>query len=175
MESCKQPEDEVLLRQNENNINNNKSGPNKNESYRHLFPLTAAKVPNNDGEMQKQHHLKLKQVTVHQNDKDDNFEEIPGKTRSCGTVITRFKGLGFAVLSCMAFPMGGLIAKYFKEYHAFSKCLWRFQGLLLPAIPIMLYLRCCQDKPIFDKISPVRQNDNLKNVGFLLVRKIRRY
>ncbi|CAG7720923.1 unnamed protein product [Allacma fusca] len=82
----------------------------------------------------------------------------------------KFTGIGLAILSCCAFSLASLIIKYLKDYHPFSKCAWRFQGLILPVLPIMLYKGCYKKDPIFEPVWPLSEQEKRKNVLWLIVR-----
>ena len=94
-----------------------------------------------------------------------NNENI-GERKGC----RRYLGLFLAILACVAFSLSSLIVKYFHEYHPFSKCVWRFNGLALPAIPMMIYTRCYKKNMIFDTVFPPCEDSRWKNIMFLLVK-----
>ena len=81
----------------------------------------------------------------------------------------KYLGLALALLACVAFSLSSLIVKYFNEYHPFSKCVWRFHGLAIPAIPMMIYSRCYKKELIFDTIFPPCEDQRWKNIMFLVV------
>jgi len=66
-------------------------------------------------------------------------------------------------------PLGALAVKALKDYHTFSICVWRFQGILLPGIPLSLYLRYVQKEMVFDTFLPLKEPSKLKTLFFLLV------
>jgi len=82
----------------------------------------------------------------------------------------RYLGIILALGSSVIFPLGGLAVKALGEnYHTYSISVWRFQGVLLPAIPIALYHRCIKGDMIFDTVLPLGEPGKIKMLCFLVV------
>jgi hypothetical protein len=48
----------------------------------------------------------------------------------------RYLGVLLALLASILFPLAGMVVKALKDYHPFNVAFWRFQGILIPAIPM---------------------------------------
>jgi uncharacterized membrane protein len=81
-----------------------------------------------------------------------------------GLVLTLISGLMFAIM--------GLIVKYLKEYHAMNLGFFRFTGMLLPAIPFLLYVTLVQKKSVLEPIWPLTQKKQLKTMSVLFVSEL---
>jgi len=82
------------------------------------------------------------------------------------SVLRRYKGMLFALLSSFIFSVGALVVKKLPGYHPFSIALWRFQGAFLPMIPIIahkIFIAGQEDK-VSAGIWPLNK---LKNAGML--------
>lgn len=47
-----------------------------------------------------------------------------------------YLGILLALFASLLFPLAGLVVKALLDYHPFNVAFWRFQGILLPAIPM---------------------------------------
>ncbi|CAG7698834.1 unnamed protein product [Allacma fusca] len=82
----------------------------------------------------------------------------------------RFWGIILAVLASTFLSLTTLIAKLLIGYHPFNVAIWRFQGILLPSLPVLVFSTCVRNEPVFDTIRPLTQPDKLKTSLFLFLR-----
>lgn len=82
---------------------------------------------------------------------------------------SRYAGIILAVLSGLLFTSTGIIVKYLKGYHVLNVGLFRFVGMFVPAIPLVL--RACLDKRnnIFEPIWPPTDRKRLGMMMLLFV------
>lgn len=81
----------------------------------------------------------------------------------------RYLGILMAISSSMVFALCILIVKSLPQYHPFSVSFWRFQGVLIPSIPMAIYFRCVKKQKIFDLICPLNAPGHPKTVFLILV------
>ncbi|XP_021958875.2 solute carrier family 35 member G1 isoform X2 [Folsomia candida] len=78
----------------------------------------------------------------------------------------KFGGIIFGVLSSLCFSLTLLLAKVLREqydYHPICVTIWRYVGILAPAIPISIYYHFCTSEPVFDSVWPMSNVKNLKH------------
>jgi hypothetical protein len=79
----------------------------------------------------------------------------------------RYLGILLALCASFLLSLTTLIAKVLIEYHPFNEAMWRFQGILLPSIPVMLWAKVVRKEDVFHTINPIYQKDKL--VTFLVL------
>lgn len=107
-------------------------------------------------------------------DNDDNVATVELLKRSGklgpGTKAggwKRYFGIILALLASFLLSLTTLIAKVLIEYHPFNEAMWRFQGILLPSIPIIMWSKLVKKEDIFETITPLYKSDKL--VTFLVL------
>ena len=80
----------------------------------------------------------------------------------------RYGGLIFGALASLFFSLTILSVKLLGHYHPFTISVWRFLGILIPSIPMVIYYEWRQDSgSIFRRIWPlVGKNRRENNVHF---------
>ena len=82
----------------------------------------------------------------------------------------RYLGMGLAIFSSAVFSLTVIIIKTLDEYEVSSRAFWRFQGILIPSVPLLLLGLCGKNKRnIFEPIHPICQRDKLKTFVYLFV------
>ncbi|ODN00876.1 Solute carrier family 35 member G1 [Orchesella cincta] len=95
-----------------------------------------------------------------------------GKEKTIRTGWKRYIGIILAIMSSMVFALGVLIVKSLPQYHPYSVSFWRFQGVLLPTLPMVFYYRFVKKEPIFDSICPATAPGHLKTIILLFFRGV---
>ena len=116
-----------------------------------------------------------KSESADENGNEKVSEEKDEKKKKPRTGWRRYLGIILAVSSSALFALCILIVKSLPEYHPYSVSLWRFQGILLPAIPVAFYCRVIKKEKIFDRILPITAPDHLKTLFFLFVSSLHTY
>lgn len=94
-----------------------------------------------------------------------------GKEKTVRTGWRRYIGIILGITSSMLFALTILIVKLLaKDYHPYSVSFWRFQGVLLPTFPIVIYYRLVKKQKIFDMVCPPNAPGHAKTLLFVLVR-----
>lgn len=88
--------------------------------------------------------------------------------------LRRYKGMLLALLSSLIFSLTALLVKKLDGYHPISIALWRFQGALLPAIPILFQARYFSKigEKVFDRVWPLSKLKNAGMLGLVLLRSM---
>lgn len=93
------------------------------------------------------------------------------KEKTVRTGWRRYIGIILGITSSMLFALTILIVKLLaKDYHPYSVSFWRFQGVLLPTFPIVIYYRLVKKQKIFDMVCPPNAPGHPKTLLFVLVR-----
>lgn len=58
------------------------------------------------------------------------------------SVGKHFGGILLALVATLIYSFATLILKTFQTYHPFTVSIWRFQGMILPSIPVILVHTC---------------------------------
>jgi len=116
-------------------------------------------------------HIQL-QILV--TDAKEEFKELAqinktGKQKTIRTGWKRYIGIILAIMSSVVFALGVLIVKSLPQYHPYSVSFWRFQGVLLPTLPILFYYRFVKKEPIFDSVCPATAPGHGKTIILLFV------
>lgn len=101
--------------------------------------------------------------------KSDDGEGSEGKRGFC----KNYGGILLTLMSGLMFTIGGVIVKYLKEYHPFTLGIFRFQGILLPSLGMVLYAYYVQKVPVFEPVWPPTHKQKRKRVLGLIVRQIK--
>lgn len=81
----------------------------------------------------------------------------------------KYLGLGLTLVSGTLYSLAALIVKLLGHYHPFVITVWRFQGILWPAIVIVLYEIFYQKKYVFDSVWPLKDKNKRKAFNVLMV------
>ncbi|CAL8107669.1 unnamed protein product [Orchesella dallaii] len=110
---------------------------------------------------------------------DEEIKEIPVTAAEAAikkekkSKLRRYRGMLLALLSSLIFSLTALLVKKLEGYHPISIALWRFQGALLPAVPLIihkLYFSKLGNK-VFDRVWPWSNLKNLGMFGLVLVKE----
>lgn len=85
----------------------------------------------------------------------------------CG--CREYWGILLSLCNGLASTFGGLIVRYKDDFHPFSLAAYKFQGILLPALLIILYYYFVNKRNVFDTIWPLKDKDTLMKFGFTIV------
>lgn len=85
----------------------------------------------------------------------------------CG--CREYWGILLSLCNGLASTFGGLIVRYKDDFHPFSLAAYKFQGILLPALLIILYYYFVNNRNVFDAIWPLKDKDTLMKFGFTIV------
>ncbi|CAL8110064.1 unnamed protein product [Orchesella dallaii] len=111
---------------------------------------------------------------------DEEIKEIPVTAAEAAikkekkSKLRRYRGMLLALLSSLIFSLTALLVKKLEGYHPISIALWRFQGALLPAVPLIihkLYFSKLGNK-VFDRVWPWSNLKNLGMFGLVLLRSV---
>jgi hypothetical protein len=98
------------------------------------------------------------------------------KKKNIGASVTadkkghnRYIGIILAVFASFLLSLTTLIAKLLIQYHPFNEAMWRFQGILIPSIPILLWVRCGKDRDVFEPLHPIWKPEKLRTFLVLFV------
>lgn len=88
--------------------------------------------------------------------------------------LRRYRGMLLALLSSLIFSLTALLVKKLDGYHPFSIALWRFQGALIPALPLIIHTRYFTKvgEKVFDRIWPWTIGKNLGMFGLVFLRSV---
>jgi len=64
------------------------------------------------------------------------------RTTPAASKTKRFGGILLALLATFIYSLATLILKSFHTYHPFTVSIWRFQGMIIPSIPVILLYSC---------------------------------
>lgn len=84
----------------------------------------------------------------------------------------RFAGLIFALLSSLFFSLTALLGKVLQKnhnQHPFVVVMWRYGGILVPAIVLVLYFQIKKKEPVFETLCPMSKDGNKLNLLTYLV------
>ncbi|CAL8125727.1 unnamed protein product [Orchesella dallaii] len=117
-------------------------------------------------------HVKLQILVAGAKEELKELKEISktGKQKTIRTGWKRYIGIILAIMSSMVFALGILIVKLLPQYHPYSVSFWRFQGVLLPTIPLVFYFRLVKKEPIFSSICPATAPGHGKTIILLFLR-----
>lgn len=103
-------------------------------------------------------------------------EELPTtlKEKKTGFLCAcqNYLGIFFTLGSGFIFTCAGIIVKYMKDYHPISLAVFRFQGVLLPALALALYSHYVKRDQVFSTIWPLTDKEKLKRFIFTGVRGV---
>lgn len=117
----------------------------------------------------------IKEIQVKPEGSADSVTTIvdkePVKKRS---KLRRYRGMLLALLSSLIFSLTALLVKKLEGYHPFSIALWRFQGALVPAIPIIIHARYFSKigEKVLERIWPLTETKNMSMFSLVLLRSI---
>lgn len=142
-------------------------------------PLQLEKVLEDSEEVPEDDNVKTDGVTVYQSctyiESDDKLDGSGGTCGQCCCAKKRqswcknYMGILLTLASGLAFTVGGVIVKYMKEYHPFTLAIFRFQGILLPSLAWVLYMRYFKNPLVFQPIWPLSEREKAKRVCGMLV------
>ncbi|ODN00885.1 Solute carrier family 35 member G1 [Orchesella cincta] len=95
-----------------------------------------------------------------------NEAELARSKKGC----SNYTGILLTLASGILFTIGGVIVKYMKDYHPFTLGIFRFQGILLPSLFMVLYACYVQKLPIFDPVWPLTDKEKAKRCFGMLLR-----
>ncbi|ODN00873.1 Solute carrier family 35 member G1 [Orchesella cincta] len=93
------------------------------------------------------------------------------KQQQC-SVCKDYWGILLSVVSGLASTFGGIIVKHMKGFHPFSLATYRFQGVVFPALVIVLYYKFVRKEDVFKTVWPVTDKEKLRKFGFTIVRAV---
>lgn len=98
-------------------------------------------------------------------------EKHSGVPHSKRSVFRKYRGLMLAILSSFIFSVSALLVKKLETYDPFNSALYKFQGALLPAIPLLLQKYYCSRKgpKVVEKVWPLTEKKKAKAFGLVLV------
>lgn len=93
---------------------------------------------------------------------------LPISKRSCWR---KYRGMMLAIVSSFIFAVSALLVKKMETYDPFNSALYKFQGALLPAIPLLLQKYYCSKKgaKVVENVWPLTEKKKLKTFGLVLV------
>lgn len=81
----------------------------------------------------------------------------------------RYLGIFLAIIASVFLSLTTLIAKLLAQYHPFNEALWRFTGILIPSIPVLLYFKYRSEDNLTEAIWPLSDRAKLKTFFVLFV------
>ena len=75
----------------------------------------------------------------------------------------RYRGIILTLISSVFYSLSMLVVKIMDNYHPLNKTVWRYFGILLPAIPIAIYYDCVKKTKIFNAVWPLREREKIIN------------
>lgn len=75
-------------------------------------------------------------------------------------------GIFLTLGSGLIFTIAGLIVKYLKDYHPVSLAVFRFQGVLVPALVLALYSHYVKREQVFSTIWPLTNQEQRRKFIF---------
>lgn len=118
--------------------------------------------------------LKGKNYGTDSSPSQDDPEKLVRSRKISGTgskpAWQRYVGLILGIVASVFLSLTTLFAKLLIDYHAFTKSMFRFLGILIPSIPIMLYMKHVQKLDLFESIWPLNQRTKLITFGVLFIR-----
>lgn len=83
----------------------------------------------------------------------------------------KYRGMLLAILSSFIFSVSALLVKKLESYDPFNSALYKFQGALLPAIPLLLQKYYCSRKgpKVVQAVWPLTEPSKAKTFGLVLV------
>ncbi|CAG7833424.1 unnamed protein product [Allacma fusca] len=115
-----------------------------------------------------------------ENSKTKEGEKSEGKDEK--SFLRQYGGMTLTLAASLLFSLVILLVKMLQPYgfSADDSSFWRYAGITLPSIPILMYFECCRgtsknekkNGSVFDTVWPLNKNDNWKNVVGLLARGI---
>ena len=81
-------------------------------------------------------------------------------------------GIMLSIASGLASTFGGIIVRHMKEFHPFSLATYRFQGILLPTLVMLLFFKFVRKEDVLKSIWPMTDREKLKKLGFTIVRAV---
>lgn len=97
--------------------------------------------------------------------KEAVFKPFRNGRRSC----RRYIGILLAIFASFLLSLTTLIARVLIEYHPFNEAMWRFMGILLPSIPILLWNNCSTKDKMDANVSSCCSGDKLKTFFVIFV------
>jgi len=95
---------------------------------------------------------------------------LPGKAvEKARAPWKRYIGLSLGVIASIFLSLTTLLAKLLSAYHPFNEALWRFTGILIPSIPVLLYYRLRGRRDLSKSIWPLTDRSKLRTFGVLFV------
>lgn len=92
---------------------------------------------------------------------------IVGKRQ--GRLCRRFWGIIFAIMASVFLSLTTLLAKLLIGYHPFNVAIWRFEGILIPSLPVLIFASCVHEEPVFESIQPIWERGKFKTFVLLFV------
>ncbi|CAG7830266.1 unnamed protein product [Allacma fusca] len=115
----------------------------------------------------------------------DSHDISDGSDRMGKTGLKKYGGMMLAFSASFFFSLTVVMVKILKDYHPLSISVWRYLGILVPSIPIVLYFQFLPEKSrtteshemsnkakavnIFQTVWPFRERDKLINFVGLMV------
>jgi len=81
----------------------------------------------------------------------------------------RYTGIFLAICASFLLSLTTLLAKVLIQYHPFNEAMWRFQGILIPSLPMLCWAKFGKSEDVFQSIYPLWEADKLKKFLVLFV------
>ncbi|CAL8111788.1 unnamed protein product [Orchesella dallaii] len=94
------------------------------------------------------------------------------ETRSKRSVWRKYRGILLALASSLIFTVSAILVKKLDTFDPFNTAFYKFQGALIPAIPLLLQKRFCSKKgsAVTERVWPLTERQKLKAFGLVLLR-----
>ncbi|CAL8110017.1 unnamed protein product [Orchesella dallaii] len=95
-------------------------------------------------------------------------KSLRGLRKSC----RKYLGILLGISASFLLSLTTLIARVLIEYHPFNEALWRFLGILLPSVPILIWSNVSnkESESVFSTIHPLCNREKLKTMLVIFVR-----